>query len=170
MDKKQLEKIYCQTERVTDLPFPIFAEKDVRNAIENALDIFDDERAASLIQEEWNARAGRYDSLELLLSWLMSYKLKFYNVTGVLLGEKCLFDIDRFIISDTGASTTDEMADLLAENPPHIGYIDLEIPFVFKGRLMRVSSISCQYGTLSFYLKAKEAEEDVPQFTTVFRF
>jgi hypothetical protein len=100
----------------------------------------------------------------------MSYKLKFFDESGTLLGEKCLFDIDRFIISDTGASTTDEMADLLAENPPYIGYNDLEIPFVYMGRIMKVSSIICQNGTLYFYLKAKEAEEDVPQFTTVFRF
>ncbi len=170
MDKKHLEKIYHQTERVTDLPFPIFAGEDIRNAIENAMDTFDDKTAAALIQEAWNSRAGRYDSLDLLLSWFMSYKLKFFDESGTLLGEKCLFDIDRIIISDTGASTTDEMADLLAENPPHIGYIDLELPFVYKGRLMKVSSISCQYGTLSFYLKAKEAEEDVPKFTTVFRF
>lgn len=171
MDKKYLEKIYHQTERVTDLPFPIFAEQDVKDAIEDALDTFADKKAADLIQKSWNTRAGRYDSLDLLLSWFISYKLKFFDESGTLLGEKCLFDIDRLIISDRGASTTDEMAELLAENPPHIGYNDLEIPFVYMGRIMKVSSISCQNETLSFCLKAEEeTENETPAFTTVFRF
>lgn len=173
MHNESLERLYSKAAEVTPLPFPVFSKPAAQRSIKDALESSDDQEAARLIQNEWDTLAGGYDSMDLLLSWLTGYKVSFFTESGTYLGDRCRFHFDGFEITEDGASTTDEMVELLEQNPPDIGYNNIELTFKWQGFLFDVSSVRCQSDKkyLEFFLTPADDEADLAlTYMTVFDF